>query len=123
MANEFQYSGELVSERGLEPVAEALANLSWPIELRRSGYDGTLYLRHGMQPEIDLEMQSGQSRCFLFSGIVEGTLPRALELIGDFSRCLRAGGFVHRVEVYDDTEALVGYFHEGWPEGQHSPSK
>jgi hypothetical protein len=37
--------GELVSEGGLAQVAQALAGCSWPFELRRSGYDGTFYLR------------------------------------------------------------------------------
>jgi hypothetical protein len=115
--HEFLYNGELVSEGGLEPVAQALAHCSWPIELRRSGYDGTLYLREAStQPGIDIEMQSGRSNRFLFSGGADGTVEHVLESPGDFSRCLAVGGFAHRVEVYDRAKELVGYFHHRWPQ-------
>ena len=120
MTQEFQYYGQFISDDGLAPVARALSGCSWRVELCQSGYDGTLYLET-RSPEIDLEMDSGQSRCFLFSGGVDGTLERALALLGDFSRCLTAGGFTHRVEVTDDTQKLVGYFHHRWPQAQHEP--
>jgi len=122
MPQEFPYHGEFISERGVEPVAEALVGCSWRIGLHHSGYDGTLYLRTPHSQEIDLEMQSGQTRRFLFSGGVAGTLDRALTLLGEFSRCLTAGGFTHRVEVYDDAKELVGYFHHRWPQEQHEPA-
>jgi len=122
MSQEFLYCGEFISDEGVEPVARALADCSWRIELRRSGYDGTLYLRSPHSQEIDIEMDSGQSRRFLFSGGVDGTLDRALALLGEFSRCLVAGGFTHRVEVYDDAKELVGYFHYRWPQEQHEPA-
>src|SRR2546422_5959953 len=102
MSQEFLYHGEFISERGVEPVAQALADCAWRIELRRSGYDGTLYLQTPHSQEIDIEMQSDQSRRFLFSGGVDGTADRAMTLLADFSRCLTAGGYTHRVEVYDD---------------------
>ena len=122
MSQEFLYHGEFISDGGLEPVAQALAGCSWRIELQRSGYDGKLYLRTPRSQEIDLEMDSGQSRRFLFSGGVDSTKERALTLLGDFSRCLTAGGYTHRVEVYDDAKALVGYFHHRWPQDQHEPA-
>jgi hypothetical protein len=122
MSQEFLYCGEFISDGGVEPVARALTSCSWPIELRRSGYDGTLYLRTSRSQEIDMQMDSGQSHRFLFSGGVDGTVERALMLLGDFSRCLTAGGFTHRVEVYDDAKELVGYFHHRWPQEQHEPA-
>lgn len=115
MSQEFLYYGEFISDGGIEAVAHALADCSWRIELRRSGYDGTLYLMTPHSQKIDLEMDSGQSHCFLFSGGVDGTMEQALTLLGDFSRCLTAGNYTHRVEVYDDVEELVGYFHHRWP--------
>ena len=122
MPQGFLYHGEFISERGVEPVAAALVGCSWRIELHRSGYDGTLYLRTPHSKDIDIEMESGQSRRFLFSVGVDGTLERALALIVDFSRCLTDGGFTHRVEVYDDAEELVGYFHHRWPQEHHEPA-
>lgn len=121
MAQEFLYHGEFVSEEGLEPVARTLAGCSWRIELQRSGYDDTLYLKSQHSQEIDIEMQSGRSRSFLFSGGVDGSQERALTLLGDFSRCLTEGGYAHRVEVYDEAKELVGYFHHRWPEERHEP--
>jgi hypothetical protein len=67
MSQEFLYHGEFISDGGVEPVARALAGCSWRIELQGSGYDGTLYLRTPRSQEIDIEMDSGQSRRFLFS--------------------------------------------------------
>lgn len=74
-----------------------------------------------MSQDIDFETASGQSRRFLFSGGVDATSERALALIGDFSRCLTAGGITHSVEVYDDEQKLPGYFHHRWPQAQHEP--
>ncbi len=122
MAQEFRYHGELLSRDGLVPVAEALGPCSWRIELRRSGYDGTLYLQTPRSQGIDLEMPSGQSRRFLFSGTVEGPLDRALSLLAEFSRRLTEGGYEHRVEIYDEAEDLTGYLHHRWPRGQPEPS-
>ena len=122
MSQEFHYHGEFISVGGVEPVAKALADCSWRIELCLSGYDGTRYLRTPHSQEIDIEMASGQSGRFLFSGGVDGTAERALTLLGDFSRCLTAGGYAHRVEVYDDADELVGYFHHRWPQDRREPA-
>lgn len=122
MSQTFFYTGEFISDGGVEPVAHVLAGCSWRVKLRRSGFDGTLYLRTPHSREIDIEMDSGQSRRFLFSGGVDGTVVRTLSLLGDFSRCLTAGGYIHRVEVYDDAKELVGYFHHRWPREQHEPT-
>jgi hypothetical protein len=122
MSQEFLYHGELISDGGLEPVARTLAGCSWRIELQRSSYDGTLYLRTRRSQEVEIEMDSGQSRRFLFSGGVDGTVERALKLLGDFSQCLTAGGYTHGVEVYDGAEVLVGYFHHRWPQEQREPA-
>jgi hypothetical protein len=114
---EFLYCGELISEGGLEPVASALKACSWRIELQHSGYDHTFYLRTPhTQREIDLEMDSGQSRRYLFSGGVDGTPERALSLIGEFSGHLSAGGFAHRIEICNEANELIGYFHLRWPQ-------
>lgn len=122
MTGEFFYHGELISDGGVAPVAQALTECSWRVELHRSGYDGTLYLRTPRSQEIDLKMESGQSHRFLFSGGVDGTLERTLALLGEFSQCLSIGGFTHRVEIYDDTDKLVGYFHHRWPQKQNEPT-
>ena len=122
MTTELLYCGELISEAGLESVVHALEGCSWAIELCTSGYDGTLYLRTlHTQHEIDLEMDSGQSRRFLFEGVVEGTTERAVSLLGEFSRCLAAAEFCHRIEIEDHAHETVGYFHHRWPLGQHEP--
>lgn len=119
MTQEFLYYGQFISDGGVAPVARALAGCLWRVELCQSGYDGTFYLRTPMSQDIDLEMESGQSRRFLFSGGVDTMAERALALLGDFSRCLTAGGFTHTVEVYDDAQKLVGYFHHRWPQAKH----
>lgn len=112
----FLYSGELISDEGLQRVATALKHCSWRIELVRSGYDQTLYLRTPFgQKEINLEMDSGQSGRFLFQGDVEASLGRAMKLLEDLTRCLQRAGIVHRIELYDETKNLVGYTHHHWP--------
>jgi len=123
MTTEHRYCGELISEDGLLPVAKALTHCSWRIVPEHADYNGGLYLRTpAAQREIDLAMDSGQWRRFLFSGGVDSTKERALSLLADFSRCLTAGNFTHRVEVYDEANELVGYFHHKWPQGQHEPA-
>ena len=124
MTQEYRFYGEVISEAGLGPVSGALTHCSWKICLCISGYDGTHYLKTprapGEQREIELEMDSGQSRRFLFGGAIQGTTERAFSLLKDFSQCLTAGGFAHRVELYDDTTE-IGYFQHQWPHGQHEP--
>ena len=117
MTQEFSYYGQLIADDGLGPVMSALRECSWRIELRQSGYDGTHYLTTPRDQESDLEMDSGQSRCFLFGGGFDGSAPRMLELMGEFSQCLSARGFVHSVEVYDEKKNQIGYFHHQWPAG------
>ena len=122
MTQELLYYGEVISVTGLEPVAKALAGCSWHITLHQSAYDGTLYLRSlRVQPEIDLQMDSGQFERFRFSGAVGGAKNLALALLGDFSRCLKVGGFIHRLELLDGSKILVGYFHHQWPQSQPEP--
>lgn len=119
---ECRYYGELISEAGLAPVAAALRGCSWPIELRRSGYDGTFYLHEPFGVRgVDIQMDSGQSKRYLFSGGVDGSSELALELLGDFSRCLSEAQIVHRVEVDGPAQETIGYFHFGWPEDQPDP--
>lgn len=127
MYQDFYYCGEVIADASLEPVACALAEFPCPFHVRRSGYDGTSYLRTPGSEEFDFEMSNAQSRQFLFSGFVEGTLARAMELLGSFSQCLTKGGFAHRIELYnvvDDIsgEQLLGYFHHRWPKGQSNPT-
>lgn len=122
MSQEFQYCGEFISADGPAVVARAFAQGSWRVALRRSDYDGSLYLRSEGPAEIYLDMDSGQSRRFLFSGGVHGTRQRALSLLHDFSRCMAAVKIVHRIEVYDDIQTLVGYFHCQWPQEQREPT-
>lgn len=119
MTQSFRFYGEFEADEGLAGVHRALASCSWRVELCRSGFDHTDYLRIApRQDEIDFEMASGQSGSFLFSGGVDGTLERALALVGDFSRCLSEGGFVHRIELYEEESGdLAGYLHHLWPQG------
>jgi len=118
----FLYHGELISESGLQPVASALSACSWRIELQHSGYDRTFYLRTPhTRREIDFEMDSGQSRRYLFSGGVDGTLERALSLLGEFSRHLSACEFTHRIEICNEANEMIGYFHLRWPQDRHEP--
>ena len=119
MTSIFQFYGELISDDGLETVAAALKACSWRIDLVRSGYDQTLYLRTPFgQEEINLEMGSGQSGRFLFEGEVEAPLARAMTLLEDFTLCLQKAGIIHRVELYAETKNLVGYTHHDWPPGK-----
>ena len=115
---ETYFCGALVSPAGLEPVARALAECSWPVEPWRSGHDGTLRLRSRAR-DVELDMDSGQGPSFLFSGTVEGGAETAMRLLGDFSSGLAANGIVHRVELYPsaDSPDLLGYLHHGWPRG------
>jgi hypothetical protein len=122
MSTEFEFVGEIISESGLQTVAESLHGCSWPVELRHSSFTHSFYLRSGRgQAEISLEMDSGQGRRHLFSGGVVGSLERTESLLWDFSRCLTMGGFVHRIEVYDESNSLVAYLHYGWPKEKHDP--
>lgn len=98
----------------------ALANCSWPVDVIESGFDGTLYLRTSSK-EINIDMDSGQSGEFVFSGDVEATLERALELLNEFSQGLTSGGFVHRIELSNESHEQVGYFNHAWPENQWTP--
>ncbi|WP_395739356.1 hypothetical protein [Prosthecobacter sp.] len=113
----FSYYGQFISEAGLRAVMRALEPCSWRIELRQSGYDGTNYLTTPSDQDIDLDMDSGQSGCFLFGGGFEGSKERALKLLKDFSQCLSAGNFTHRIEVYDESDNEIARFHHQWPEG------
>lgn len=122
MTQEFLFCGEVISEIGLGAVSGVLQKCCWRIELVISGYDGTHYLRTPhTQREIDLGMDSGQSHRFLFESGIDGTEERAKFLLGDFSRCLTDGCFPHRVELYDSSKDLVGYFHYRWPQEQYEP--
>ena len=115
------YCGELIAPDGLKPVARLLSACPWTVELRRSGYDGTLYL-YARDSQIELEMDSGQGPTYLFSGVVCGG-ERSAQLLQRFSECLARGCIVHRVEVNQETGAgdLSGYYHHGWPEGAAEP--
>lgn len=122
MSQEFLFYGEFISEQGVLPVAHALTTCSWRIELHRSGFDGTLYLRTPpTHPEIHLNMDSGQTKQFLFQGDVDATLERALDLLREFSACLSSRSVIHRVEIYDDAGEMVGYFHHQWPWESRDP--
>lgn len=118
MSSELRYYGELISAQGLEPVMEALDGSKWSLVVRRSGFDGTEYLRMplGQRTEVDFEMDSGQNEAFLFSGSVAASVDRAVELLGSLSSSLSRSGFVHRVELYDSGKKLVAYFHHDWPQ-------
>jgi hypothetical protein len=122
MKQEFLFYGEVISGAGIEPLAQALSTCSWPIHVKKSGCNGTLYLQTTGPDEIDIRMDSGQSREFVFSGDGEATLERAVELIGDFSQKLTAASFLHRVELYNLADELVGYFHHRWPQDQARPN-
>lgn len=123
MTQEFRYHGELIAGGGLESVAKALTDCSWAIELRRSGYAGTLYLRTSQSStEIDLEMNSGQSVEFVFSGGITATAERANDLLGEFSQLLGDAGCRHRLELHtkDASDKDIAYFHHEWPDTMSS---
>jgi hypothetical protein len=48
------------------------------------------------------------------------TIKKAL-LLGEFSRHLSVGGFTHRIEIYNEANELIGYFHLRWPHDRHEP--
>lgn len=118
MEESYRYYAEVQTVVGLEQVAGALEPCSWPIELCRSGYDGTAYLRTPLgSDEIDLEMASGQSADYLFGGGVSATLARTKALLGELSELLAQAGLTHRIEIYaEDTNQPASYFHFQWPE-------
>jgi hypothetical protein len=41
-----------------------------------------------------------------------------LQNVNTISRALTAAGIVHRFEVYDESNAEIGYFHFGWPKNE-----
>ena len=112
---EFFFCGELVCP-SLEPLAASLVGCSWPVAIRRSGYDGSHYLVCRTD-ELDLEMSSEQSQRFVFSGSGIASPERALALLTDFSKRLAAAGVTHSVELYREAgspEPFARLYH-AWP--------
>jgi len=121
VTEEHHYCGTIHAPLGLTTVAKSLEGCTWPVEKRRSGYDGTFFLS-SRNDRIDLEMDSGQGPRYLFSGGVDGPEDLARKLLGEFSRLLSAGGVVHRIELYRaDAGDMIAYWHYNWPEGQADP--
>lgn len=118
MEESYRYYAQVQTDVGLEQVADALEACSWSIELCRSGYDGTTYLRTPLgSDEIDLEMASGQSADYLFGGGVFAKLARTEALLGELSELLAKAGLIHRIEIYGEEEDQpVSYLHFKWPE-------
>ena len=107
MDSSFPFHGDLEAPDGLLPLTEHLASCPWPIHVKRSGYDGTLYLR-ARHDDVELEMDSGQQRAFHFSGAVDGTREHALQRMTEFSDCLKRAGIVHCVELYEQPPPAGG---------------
>lgn len=110
------FYGEIDSDRGLVPVAEALGPCSWSLRLVTSGFDGTHYLRADSDL-VEFDMDSGQESPFVFSGSVEGGLERALDLLSEFSALLSRSGIRHRIEGYGEPggdRAPDLYLHHDW---------
>lgn len=116
--DELWFCGEVIAPDGLAALAPRLAGLSWPVEVWRSGYDGSEVLR-AWNGAVHLDMDAGQGAGKLFSGTVDGDRDAALRLLGELSGAFRVAGLRHRIELYAETDgALLGYLHHGWPRGE-----
>ncbi|HEU4452447.1 MAG TPA: hypothetical protein VFR81_05275 [Longimicrobium sp.] len=113
--DELWFCGEVSAPDGLGALAPRLAGLSWPVEVWRSGFDGSEVLRAWKDP-VHLDMEAGQGAGGLFSGTVDADHDTALRLLAELSDALREAGMRHRIELYDGTSGpLLDYLHHRWP--------
>jgi hypothetical protein len=113
--DELWFCGELISPVKLGVLAPLLERVSWPVEVRRSPYDGSDVLR-ASQGAVHLDMNAGQGARKLFTGTVQAEPDAALRLLGELSEAFRAAGMRHRIELYAAVDGpLLGYLHQDWP--------
>ncbi len=116
--DELWFCGEVIAPDGLGALAPRLEQVSWPVEVWRSGYDGSDVLR-AWSGAVHLDMDAGQGAGKLFSGTVHGDRDAALQLLGELSDSFRDAGLRHRIELYDEADgSLLGYLHHGWSPGE-----
>jgi hypothetical protein len=116
--DELWFCGEVIAPDGLATLAPLLARISWPVEVWRSGYDGSDVLRAWNGP-VELDMDAAHAAGKLFSGTVEAAPDAALRLLGELSEAFRGAGLRHRMELYDEADgSLLGYLHHEWPRAE-----
>lgn len=112
------FCGEFIAPEGLRALAPLLPGCSWPVEIRRSGYDGTDLLRASAGP-VHIDMSAGQGTLKLFSGTVSADPDSALRMLGELSDVLRQCRMRHRIELYTAPDGpLLGYLHHEWPQSE-----
>ncbi|HEU4881248.1 MAG TPA: hypothetical protein VFT45_03355 [Longimicrobium sp.] len=115
--DELSFCGDVVAPDGLGAVAPLLTQCSWPLEVWRSGFDGSDILRGG-QEGVEFEMDAGQGAVKFFSGSIEAGPDTALRLLGELSDALRQAGLRHRIEIDAADGSRLGYLHHDWPRGE-----
>lgn len=116
--DELWFCGEVIAPGGLGALAPLLERVSWPVEVWRSGHDGSDVLRAWTGP-VQLDMDAGQGTGRLFSGTVEADRDTALRLLDELSQAFRDAGMRHRIELYDEADgSLLGYLHHAWPRAE-----
>lgn len=112
--DELRFCGDVVAPDGLSAVAPLLARCSWPLEVWRSGFDGSDILRGG-GGLVEFEMDPGQGAVKFFSGSVEAAPDAALRLLGELSDALGQARLRHRIEIDAADGSRLGYLHHEWP--------
>ena len=118
MDDDLWFCGEVIAPEGLGVVAPLLGGCSWPVEVWRSGYDGSDILRARPGP-VHMDMTAGQPERKVFSGTVDADRDTALRMLGELSGALRTGGLRHRIELYTAPDGtLLGHLHYDWPRSE-----
>lgn len=113
--DELWFCGEVIAPGGLGELTPLLEGVSWPVEVWRSGHDGSGVLR-AWKGAVHLDMDAGRGTGKLFSGTVDADRDCALRLLGELSDAFRGAGMRHRIELYAEADgSLLGYLHHGWP--------
>jgi hypothetical protein len=111
----FYFCGEVIAPDGLGALRPLLERRPRPLEVWRSGFDGSDILR-ATGPLWALNLDAGQGAEKVFSGDIDGDRDSALNLVGELSGLFREGGMRHRIEVYAEPEGeWIGYLHHDWP--------
>lgn len=111
MPTQALYFGEFVAPEGLESLEQLLADSPWTLE---SDSEGT-HLASPAGVRVALELNPAQAPRYVFRGHIEEQ-DLAQECLADVSHCLARGEVIHRFELYDQADDLVGYWHFGWPQ-------
>jgi hypothetical protein len=113
--DELPFCGDVAAPDGLGAVAPLLARCSWPLEVWRSGFDGSDILRGGGEL-VEFEMDPGQGAVKFFSGSLQVEPAAALRMLGELSDALRQAGLRHRIEIDAADDTQLGYLHHEWPQ-------